>query len=54
MVTAWPGRAALIALSSWVQVLTGWPSKAVTTSPTCSPACLAGEAASEATQVLLL
>ena len=53
MVTGSPGLAARIALSSWVQVLTGWPSKAVTTSPTFSPACLAGDAASGATQVLL-
>ena len=53
MVTGSPGRVARIALSSWVQVVTGWPSKAVITSPTCSPACLAGDAASAAAQVLL-
>ena len=28
---------------SWVKLLTGWPSMAVTTSPSRSPASLAGE-----------
>ena len=52
-VTGDPGRVSRIALLSWVQVLTGWPSKAVTTSPTRSPASLAGEAWSDAVQVPL-
>ena len=42
-VTAVPGRWGRTMLVSWFKLLTGWPSKAVTTSPTRSPASLAGE-----------
>ena len=53
MVAGDPGRASRITLPSWVQLLTGWPSKAITWSPTRSPASLAGEALSDATQTPL-
>src|SRR5437868_14057688 len=49
-----PAGALRIALPSWVQLLTGVPSNAVTWSPTRSPASLAGDAWSDAVQVPLL
>ena len=53
MLTGDPGRTARIASPSWVQLLTGVPSKAVTLSPTRSPASLAGDGWSAAVQVPL-
>ncbi len=53
MVTGDPGRARRIASPSWVQLLTGLPSKAFTWSPTRSPASLAGDGWSAAVQVPL-
>ena len=53
MVTGDPGRTARIALPSWVQLLTGLPSKAITLSPGCSPASLAGDGWSDAVQMPL-
>src|SRR5579864_2281353 len=53
MVAGDPAGVARITLPSWVKLLTGLPSKAVTVSPTRSPASLDGEAASDAVHVLL-
>ena len=53
MVTGDPGCARRIALPSWVQLLTGLPSKAITLSPGRSPASLAGDGWSDAVQVPL-
>src|SRR5580704_15566475 len=53
MVTGVPGGRGRIRSVSWVKLLTGWPSKAVTVSPIRSPASLAGEAGSDGVQVPL-
>src|ERR1035437_6333305 len=53
MVTRDPGLARLIALWSWVQLLTGVPSKAITLSPGRSPASLAGDGGFDAVQTPL-
>ena len=42
-VTGVPAGMRRISLVSWVKLVTGWPSTAVTTSPSRSPASLAGE-----------